>query len=316
MRSTRTTSRQRPDAAGDWARPPERSDRRGDQHRIGPAPVAGGAGCGQGAVERGLGFAHLTEAAEGPSVDGVSLGRADLVAQRVERGRRSRRGGAHLDQALGLGEDAQLGGKGVGPRAEAGVAGRQGAQLRHRVDCRGTLAGGKQCLATVEQQRSARLTVALRQPLESATGEPDRGRKVIALESASGSRGQMGRGAAAERDTVVVERTELPAVLVGLLEVVADDLFVLAHQLADLVGQPVGETGVQLGARLLEQAAVGGVPDERVMEAEDRLVDPVGALGFHHLLAAQRLEMAVDGAADRGRHQIDDRAPVELVTDD
>ena len=78
----------------------------------------------------------------------------------------------------------------------------------------------------------------------------------------------MAAGALAERAGLVVDRAELGAVAVGLLEVVAEDLLVLGHAVAGRALEPVGELLVQRGAELLRGRAVGGVADEDVLEAE------------------------------------------------
>ena len=54
---------------------------------------------------------------------------------------------------------------------------------------------------------------------------------------------------ASVRGGVVVDRPELLAVPICLLEVVAQDLVVLGSTLADLCLEPVGEALVEIGAR-------------------------------------------------------------------
>ena len=65
---------------------------------------------------------------------------------------------------------------------------------------------------------------------------------------------------------------ELGAVAVGLLEVVAEDLLVLADALAGEPLEPVGELLVQRGAELLGGRPVGRLADEDVLEAKRDLV--------------------------------------------
>src|SRR5207248_11309723 len=95
----------------------------------------------------------------------------------------------------------------------------------------------------------------------------------------------------AELVPVVVERPQLRQVAVRLLEVVAEDLLVLARAVAvDAVG-PADELLVQRRARALEQSLVGRVPDEHVVEAPRILEAALGGLGPHELLAAERVEV-------------------------
>ncbi len=67
---------------------------------------------------------------------------------------------------------------------------------------------------------------------------------------------------------MVVERAELRQVAMGLLEVVAEDLLVLGCALAVHAVRPLDELLVERRARALENALVGGVADEDVVEAE------------------------------------------------
>ena len=65
---------------------------------------------------------------------------------------------------------------------------------------------------------------------------------------------------------IVVGITQLGAIVIGLLEVVADDLVHL-HELCAMSLQPVGEPLVQLPAGCLRQRVVRGIPDQQVAEA-------------------------------------------------
>ena len=93
---------------------------------------------------------------------------------------------------------------------------------------------------------------------------------------------------------MVIERTELLPVLVGLLVVEGDDGLVLAK---DPRGRRVGPLPyllVELGPGALEQAPVRRISDEDVMKAMHRLIAPVGARRLDELLAPQPLEQEVD----------------------
>src|SRR5262249_4056387 len=67
----------------------------------------------------------------------------------------------------------------------------------------------------------------------------------------------------AERPGAVVEYIELLPEAAGLLEVIAEQLLPTLVEL-----EPGGEALVQVGARPLRDPGVGGVPDQRMPEAE------------------------------------------------
>ena len=80
MRSTRTTSRQRPLARVTGLGPHRAAGGRLGEDGVGEAAVAGAAGRGEGGVERPLGGADLPEPLEREGVDVVRLGLAGEVA--------------------------------------------------------------------------------------------------------------------------------------------------------------------------------------------------------------------------------------------
>jgi hypothetical protein len=67
-----------------------------------------------------------------------------------------------------------------------------------------------------------------------------------------------------DRSSFGVDGPELDAIAVCLLEVVAEDLLVLARPQARLALQPIGVPFVQLGAEPLGGRLVGRVADEDV----------------------------------------------------
>ena len=67
---------------------------------------------------------------------------------------------------------------------------------------------------------------------------------------------------------MVVDRAELGPVAKRLLEVVAEDLFVLGEPGPERVGEPGDEAFVQPGPGALEQAGVRRVADQDVAEVE------------------------------------------------
>ena len=111
----------------------------------------------------------------------------------------------------------------------------------------------------------------------------------------------------------VVERTELAQMPVRLLQVPADRLVVL-DRLPDPALEPVGEAAVQLGARALQEPAIGGVADQHVMEAQHRLAQEPAGVGLDQLAPPERLEPGVE-VADPAGQQLGDGGARELPSD-
>ena len=93
----------------------------------------------------------------------------------------------------------------------------------------------------------------------------------------------------AELPPVVVERPEIREVAVRLLEVVAEDLLVLGLAVAVAVDalRPGDEALVQGDACPLEDAGVGRVADEQVVEAEGARAAEAGRVLAHEVLLLQ-----------------------------
>ena len=111
------------------------------------------------------------------------------------------------------------------------------------------------------------LRVVGREQVHGARDEVQRGRSVAAgrrrVGPASPSRSAARRG---KRPSRRVEGSELGAVAVRLLEVVAEELVELEHAVAGALLEPGGVALVEVGPRLLRDRLVGGVADERVAE--------------------------------------------------
>jgi hypothetical protein len=71
--------------------------------------------------------------------------------------------------------------------------------------------------------------------------------------SATAGRVQPLRGPLGDRTRAVIDGTELSAVAIRLLQVVADDLLHLSKSIADLALEPVREALVELRAQPLDQ---------------------------------------------------------------
>ena len=286
------------------ARSPQRGDRRAGQHRVGAAPVAAAAGRGERPVERGLGRADLAEARQRERVHRVRLRLAGGVTGRrqlVGRGRNRVGGGA---QRLRIGEDGELTGKAGVPGPQAVRTGGEPSELVDCTRCRADLASRQQRFAPVEGQIGAGRIGSV-EPRERASEQARCERQVVARQRPPARRREVACRALAEAPTVRVDRSDLAQVLVRLLEVPPNGLVVL-DRLPDPALQPVGEAPVELGARALQQAPVGRVADQHVMEAQRRLAEKRAGVGLDELAVPQRFEPRVEVGADLARQQVGD----------
>ena len=80
--------------------------------------------------------------------------------------------------------------------------------------------------------------------LEAAVEEQPGRRQVFSLVRAERGREQVLDRPIAQCTRPVVDRTELCAVSIRLLEVVGEDLLVFGHPVASRLGEPIGETFV------------------------------------------------------------------------
>ena len=136
------------------------------------------------------------------------------------------------------------------------------------------------------------------------------GAHVAAPERAPPGRREMRRRALAETPSMVIERRELLEIVRGLLEVIADNLLVLALALPISIHslRPVGEALVEVRARTLEEPVVGGIADQDVVEAHRAAryaegVSPLARNGPNQVLAAQRCKMRFDVRSHELRHE-------------
>ena len=303
-----------PAGPGDRVRAPQRRDGRAGEDRGGPTPVAGATGRGQGAVERRLALGDPAEPGQRRGPHGVRLGLARGIAELGERAPRPpRRVPAVAASAPASRRLASSPAKQAAQASSRGEPGRHVRELGDRAGRLGGVAHREQRLAALDQQRRPdRRSPAGRHP--RARPEERRGhRPVVGLERAPARRGEAVGGGPAERRRVLAGLDPQP---VGLLELVADHVVVL-HEVAHLDLEPAGGPLVQLGAGLLEEPSVGGVADEDVVEAEHRLVEPVGAGRLDELLAAQPLEVRRRGGrATSGGTQRAEHPAVEGLPDD
>ena len=208
--------------------------------------------------------------------------------------------GQHIDRRLGFDDrrvaalelgKAEMQGAGCDPHAgdETRVLESLGRRRSIGHDFAGFLepAFFHQRVDELRQQLDPQGVVGLEEG-RGAAEQVARGRRVATPEGPPAGRRELGRGARRDRPTLVVERPELRAIANGLLEVIAEDFLELGLAAAVPVDRfgPRDEPFVEGRPRPLEQALVGRVADEDVMEAERGVVRLVGQR-MHELLAVE-----------------------------
>ena len=144
------------------------------------------------------------------------------------------------------------------------------------------------------------------------------GRHVAARHGPAAGRSQLLGRAGADQPRMVVDRAQLGQVAIRLLEVVAEDLLVLLRAALAAVQllRPLGEPLVKRGPGALEQAVVGGVPDEDVLEPEAQILRAGDVAGPHQLLAGHGCQVIRHLRAHRLRRQLGHRRLRERQADD
>ena len=148
-------------------------------------------------------------------------------------------------------------------------------------------------MSEIREQAGSQL-VRLGEEDERPLAEPDRRGHVRTPRCTAGGAPQPFPGAKRERLGGRVDRGELHAIAVRLLQVVADDLVLLRE--ADLV-EPVRKSLVQLGAELLRHRFIRRVANQQVPEPERVLAGQVGPVGPDQLLPNEGLQVAPHGLA-------------------
>ena len=138
--------------------------------------------------------------------------------------------------------------------------------------------------------------------------EVHRGREVSSRVRVVARGGEPLRRSVGERPRAVVERAELGAIPVRLLEVIPDDLVALAQRPRRLV-EPRREPLVELRSGRLRDRRVRLVADQQVSEPERVGRGQVGALGADDLLADQRSDAI--GCIRHFAREFADRGEVE-----
>ena len=168
-------------------------------------------------------------------------------------------------------------------------------------------------LAPVEGQVGTRRIGRVEQ-VQRASQQARRNRQVVARQCPPARRRQVARRPLTEGTTVRVDRTQLTQVMVRLFEVPADRL-VMLDGLPDPRFDPVGKASVQLGARTLQQAPVGRVADQHVVEAQNRFAKEPAGVGLDQLAAPQRFEAGVE-VGHVPRQQVGNSGAREVAPDD
>ena len=156
----------------------------------------------------------------------------------------------------------------LGVRADAVVTDPLRLGYRLREDRLGALelACDDECRAEIHCERQPLRVVLGEQG--SRPQEQSSGRVHVARKRPPACRRKVPGCARAQLGGCFVERSELGAGEIRVLEVMAQKLVVLRRALAGLAREPVGEPLVQLGALCFRQRAVRGVANEDVRETE------------------------------------------------
>ena len=150
----------------------------------------------------------------------------------------------------------------------------------------------------------------LERPLEQARD----GVAVAERRSPPSGGHEMSGGALTELAATVDQRTELPPIEKGLLEVIAHDLLDLGQAIPYRPDQPARELLVEPRAPLLRRPAVGSLADEDVLEAERELVCEGRHRGTDEVAPLELLETGVERLTRQRTAQRRDGALVEELT--
>ena len=142
-------------------------------------------------------------------------------------------------------------------------------------------------MSEIREQAGSQL-VRLGEEGERPLAEPDRRGHVRTPRRTAGGASQPFPRAKRERLGGRVDRSELYAIAVRLLQVITDDLVLLRE--ADLV-EPVRKSLVQLGAKLLRHRFIRRVANQQVPEPERVLTGQVGPVGPDQLLPNEGLQV-------------------------
>ncbi len=129
---------------------------------------------------------------------------------------------------------------------------------------------------------------------ERSAQEARRARDVVTVQRPLRRVREVGAGALGEAaGLLLVELAELDPEAVRLLEMPAERLVLLGDRFRNGL-EPCRVSGMEVSAHLLEDAAIGGVSDQRVMEPVEAVVGPPRALGVDELAPTECVEMRVE----------------------
>ena len=228
--------------------------------------------------------------------------RSDDVRRSESRSRRCRR---------------STGRRGRRPRTRSSPAGRRALDgLQEQCLRLGVPAVEGQRQSDIGQNGEARRIVRPQQchaPAEQA----GRGGNVKSVECPAAGGDQGFRSPPTERPCSTIDRRELDAISVGLLEVEADQLLDLVAAISGGPLQPVGEALVEVGSFRLGQPLVGGLANEHVAESERVAVARgPGARGGSALPDQRRRGFGGRSRAVCCGRQGEDRRLIEHTADD
>src|ERR1700680_914382 len=125
-----------------------------------------------------------------------------------------------------------------------------------------------------------------RQQCHGAHEQLRRGGHIAACQRAQAGRGETFRRTFGESSRLAGS-SELGMVSVGLFEVVAEDLLILAHAIGDHSLEPPCEALVQIGSELFWHRRVGGISYQDVVEAESIIACEQRLVGVDEVLPRQ-----------------------------
>ena len=155
------------------------------------------------------------------------------------------------------------------------------------------------------------------QQLQGPGDERVRCAEVGALERTPAGRSQSRRGPLSQFLNAGFIVPEFDAIVNGVRQVVADDLFEFGDPCPRLAFEPARQALVELGPQCLRNAPIGGVVDERMLEAKARSAgEKHGVVGLHQLLAQERVEVSPRRRSGGRREEVGHGAEGELPPDD
>ena len=156
--------------------------------------------------------------------------------------------------------------------------------------------------------------VTVNRECEGSDGIAARGGEILACERLFGGGAEPLRGSLRQQQRRLVDRAELGPVPMHLLVVVGDGDVDFGTRL-DVVLEVASDTFVQVGATALEEASVGGVAHQDVVEPVDGVVAGPGSGWFEEVLPAESIDEGTESAGDVAAGDRAEQPTVELGPD-